>query len=560
MGPKSLKDRVYNRLSALKTERSPWITDWQDVSDYVLGVRGRFLGDDTRGTATTDTRPERNEALYNETAKFAANTLASGMMAGITSPARPWFKLTPPDPEMADYGPVKEYLDDVEKILLTIFAKSNFYNSMHTVFRDLGMFGTAAIGAYEDFDTVVRYEPYPIGSFCIAQNGKREVDTLYREYSMTVGAVVGKFGLEKVSQTVRNLWNNCQYDERVDIIHAIEPNDGRKYDSPLAADMPWRSVYFEKGGNGNQPLMKSGFRNRPFFAPRWTTMGEDVYSIIYPGSDSLGTNKALQVQEMDKAIAIEKMHNPPLIGDASLANEPLDLIAGGVTYAANMAATGKPGLSPVYDVNPRINELVNDIKEKENRILRHFYADLFLMVTEMDRAQITATEIAERKEEKLLMLGPVLESLNHEMLDPNIDRAFAIAQRAGILPPPPEELQNGSELKVEYISILAQAQKAVSTASMEATAVFAMNLAAANPDALDKIDMDQMIDEHARAKGAPVKVIRSDDDVAEIRENRAQQMQQQQMMEQAAQAIQGAKTLSETSTDGDNALAAMMGQ
>jgi hypothetical protein len=559
MKPKSLKQRTLDRHEALKRERSPWITDWQDVSDYVLGIRGRFLGDSKTSSSSNKERPERNETLYNETAKFASNTLASGMMAGITSPARPWFKLTTPDPEMMEYGPVKTWLDDVEKVLFLIFSRSNFYNIMHQSYRDIGAFGVTALGEYEDFDNVAHFESYAPGSYCLSLNGKRQVDSLFREYRMSVKSVVDKFGLDAVCKTTKSLYDRGNYEEGVDIVHVIEPNEGREFGSPLARNMPWRSVYFEKGAPDHQkPLRFSGFQEQAFFAPRWSVIGEDVYSVIYPGMDSMGTNKALQVQEMDKAIAIEKMHNPPLVGDAALANSALDLIAGGVSYVPNMAATGKPGLTSVYDVNPRIAELVGDIQEKENRIMRHFFADLFLMVTEMDRAQITATEIAERKEEKLLMLGPVLESLNNELLDPVIDRTFAMAQRAGILPEAPEELSD-TDLKVEYISVLAQAQKAVSTASMESTAAFAMNLAQANPDAIDKIDMDQMIDEHSKAKGAPPKVIRSDDDVAEIREMRQQQMAQQQAMEQANMAAQGAKTLSEMDVSPDNALGLMSG-
>lgn len=555
----SLKNKVFNRLQAMKTERSPWVSDWQEASDYVLGVRGRFLGEGDSESSSTDVRARRNEMLYNEVAKFAAVTLASGMQAGITSPARPWFKLMPPDPYMAEFGPVKTWVDDVEKILYKIFAKSNFYRSMYQIYLELGVFGVAAMGEFEDFDTVARFETYPVGSYCIALDGKRDVDTLYREYSITVGAAVNKFGLDAVSDYVRRMHSQCQYDAPVSIIHAIEPNRDRKHSSKLAKDMPFRSVYFEKGGPGDNPLLISGFRDKPFFTPRWQVFGEEAYSTIYPGADSLGTNKALQVQEMDKAIAIEKMHNPPLIGDASLARERLDLIAGGVTFSPDMAATGKPGLSPIYDVNPRIAELVQDIDVKENRIYRHFYADLFLMITQMDRRQVTATEIAERKEEKMLMLGPVLESLNNELLDPVVDRTFNLALRAGILPKPPKELQ-GADLQVEFTGILAQAQKAVSTASIEATARFSAELASVNPDALDKVDTDQMIDEYARAKGAPPKVIRSDEDVAAVREQRAIQMQQQQAMAMASEAVKGAKTLSETEMNGDSALAMITGQ
>jgi hypothetical protein len=382
---------------------------------------------------------------------------------------------------------------------------------------------------------------------------------MYREFTLTVKQCVDRFG-EQCSAHIRHAYDRGDYQTPIDVVHAIEPNDSRKFDSPLSADMRFRSVYFEAGeGCQDGYLHLSGFREDPIMSPRWEVVGEDVYASSYPGIDSIGTNKSLQVEELDKATAIEKMHNPPLVGDAALSQSGmLDLIAGGVSYVPNMAAMGKPGLQSVYDVNMRIGDLKEDIMEKENRISRAFYEDLFLMVTEMDRAQITATEIAERKEEKLLMLGPVLESLNTELLDPVIDRTFSLAQRAGILPPPPSELDN-MDLKVEYVSVLAQAQKAVATASMESTIGFAANAAAIWPEARHKIDIMQSIDEYARAKGAPPKVIKSDDDANAAIAAEQQQAQMAAMAEMANAATATAKTMSETDTEADNALTQLTG-
>ena len=547
-----LHKHVTQRLQALKNLRSDYLTDWMELSDFVLGARGQFLTDEKvsgRG---------RNPHLYNETAKQAAHTLAAGMMAGITSPARPWFRLGTPDPALMEFGPVKDWLDEVQRIMLTIFSRSNFYNVMQNMYLELGTFGVACSGLYENFDKVIRCEDYTVGSYCIGLDGERNSDALYREYSMTVGGMIKRFGKGNVSQTVRNLYDRGQVDSKVKIIHAIEKNDGRNYDSPMAKDMPWRSVYFEEACEGHKPSLVSGFESKPFIAPRWSTVGDEVYSSSYPGIDSLGTNKSLQIEELDLAIAREKMHNPPLVGDSSLRQAGVDLINGGITYVPNMATGGKPGLAPVYDVNPRVNELNESIGKKEARIERFFFADLFLMITQMDRAQITATEIAERKEEKMLMLGPVLESLNYEALDPIIDRTFAIAQKAGILPPPPKELE-GVDLRVEYMSVLHQAQKAVSTSSIEATTAFTANLAQIWPEARHKINAPQTVDEYARAKGVSPKIIRDDAEVEQRIQAEQQQAMQQQAMEAGMAASQATKNLSESRTDEDSVLNALTG-
>ena len=546
------RSQVLKRLSALERERSPYISTWQECSDYILGTRGRFLRDQyTLG-------PKRNANLYNEKAKLASNVQAAGMQSGITSPARPWFELATPDPDMLEYAPVKEWLSQTQKIMLLVFARSNFYNSMHSLYQEIGAFGQMPVGIYENFDNVIRCSPYTVGSYYLAVNGERDVDTLYREYMMTVRQIIERFGKKNTSRAVLNLWDKGNYDELVPIIHAIEPNTGNKYGSPLSKDMKYQSVYLEKNGNNDAILFKGGFQEKPFIAPRWEISGEDVYASAYPGLNSLGSNKSLQIEEIDKQIAIEKMHNPPLVGDSVLESSGADLIAGGISYIPGMAATGKPGLAPVYDVNPRIMELTQDIREKEARIDRHFYADLFMMITDMDRAQITATEIAARKEEKLLMLGSVLERLNNEALDPIIDRVFAMCERAGILPEAPQELA-GQKLRVEYISVLAQAQKAVSTSSIEATAAFTMQLASVFPEARHKFNANQAIDEYAKAKGTPPKVVNSDKEANASAAAEAQAAQQAQQMEMAAQVAESAEQLGNASLEPGSALSALAG-
>jgi hypothetical protein len=547
--PRDVRAEITKRLGALTKERAPYIPVWQDLSDYVLGGRGRFLSDNQR-------MPRSNDNLYNESAKMASNTQAAGMQSGITSPARPWFKLTTPDPDMAEFGPVKEWLGKTEQLLLLIFARSNFYNAMHSMYQEIGTFGQMPVGIYENFDNVIRCVPYTVGSYSIAINGEREVDTLYREYNWTVRQVVTRFGTKNVSQTVKNLWDKGNYDETVELIHACEPNKDHVPDSPIGKKKKYRSVYLEKAGAKDKILLHAGFDEQPFICPRWEVAGEDCYATSYPGINSLGTNKSLQVEEIDKQIAIEKMHNPPLVGDSVLEQSGADLVAGGVSFVPGMAATGKPGLASVYDVNPRIAELTADIREKENRIHRHYYADLFMMITEMDRRQITATEIAERKEEKMLMLGSVLERLNNEALDPIIDRTFAIAVRAGIVPEAPPEIA-GAKLRVEYISVLAQAQKAVSTASIEATAAFTMNLAQVFPDAVHKFDAMQAIDEFSKAKGTPPKVIRTDKEAEASMQAQQQAQEQAQQLAMLQQGAETAKTLGDIPSGDDSALAAL---
>jgi hypothetical protein len=313
-------------------------------------------------------------------------------------------------------------------------------------------------------------------------------------------------------------------------------------------------------------LRQSGFDEFPAMAPRWDVTGEDIYGTDCPGMTSLGDVKALQIEEKRKAQAIDKMSNPPLSGPATLRNVPVSSLPGGLTIYDQGE---RQALAPVYQVDPRIQELMLDIQRTEQRIERAFYADLFLMLSMSDRRQITAREVEERHEEKLLMLGPVLERLHNELLDPLIDRTFAVMLRAStdgngrwldraVIPEPPQELR-GVDLKVEYISILAQAQKAVGTVGIERIAGFVGGIAALNPEVVDKLDLDQMVDDYGELTGVSPKLVRPDDDVVARRAQRAKQLAAQQAIAQAQPMAETAKTLTEAKPDGEDMLSQLTG-
>lgn len=187
------------------------------------------------------------------------------------------------------------------------------------------------------------------------------------------------------------------------------------------------------------------------------------------------------------------------------------------------------------------------------RIKRVFYEDLFLMLSNTDRREITAREVDVRQEEKLLALGPVLEQLNQDLLDPLIDIAFTLMDRQGLIPEPPQDIQ-GKSLRVEYISIMAQAQKLAGIASIERFAGFAQGIAAVNPEALDKIDTDQILDVYGDRLSLQPGIVRSDDKVAEIRQSRAQAQQAAQVAATVQQGAAAMRDLSGADMEGDNAL------
>lgn len=557
----------------LDNERSTFIAHWRDLSDFVQPRRARFY------TSDVNKGDRRNQKIIDSTATMALRTLRSGMMSGVTSPARPWFKLATADPELSESGPVKMWLSKVQKIMTTSMLKSNLYNTLPTVYGDLGLFGTAPMSVEEDFSGDVFYtQSFPIGSYMISKNEMGKVDVFIREFRMTVRQVVQKFGLtdgsteidwSNISTYVKNLWDVNQTEQWVEIVHTIMPNpdhDPRKLDSKFKKFL---SVYYERGiggatsqgylqsGDGEKMLSEKGYDYFPILCPRWEVTGEDVYGTDCPGMLALGDVKQLQIGERRTMEAVEKMIRPPMIGPSSLKNQSASILPGDITYLD--IREGMQGFRPVHEIQFRIQEMEQKQDQVRGRIQRAFFEDLFLMLANSNRRQITAREIEERYEEKLLALGPVLEQLNQDLLDPLIDIIFDIHLKQNLLPEIPEELQ-GLELKVEYISVMSQAQKLVGLGGLERFLGYAGQAASLDPVVLKKIKFDQMTDVYADIVSLDPNIVRTDEEMEAMQAAESEVAGRQQALQEAQATANTAKTLSEIPMSGDSALNGMLKQ
>lgn len=546
----TIKEQLLKQVSLLNNDRSSFEPHWRDLSDFINPRGSRFLVTDV------NRNDRRNTKTVDPTATLANRTLSSGMMSGITSPARPWFKLATPDPDMMDYGPVKLWLEAVQRRMNEVYNKSNLYQSLPLLYSSLGTYSTGAMAVLEDDEDVIRTMMFPIGSYYLANSARGSVDTCYRKFTMTVRQLVMEFGMSNVSASVKGLWESGSYETWIEVIHAVYPNIDRDTGKLDSKNKRVKSVYFEVDGDNDKLLRESGFDEFPIMAPRWEVNGEDVYGSSCPGMIALGQVKALQLEQKRKSQLIDKATNPPMIGPTSLKNQRVSLLPGDITYIDQM--TGQDGLKPAYLVNPNTADLLADIQDTRQMINSAYFVDLFMMLQNINTRSMPVEAVIEMKEEKLLMLGPVLERLNDECLNPLIDRTFSIMARKNLLPPPPDVLQ-GMPLKIEYISVMAQAQKSIGVSSLSSTVGFIGQLAQVKPEALDKLDTDQAIDAFAEMSGVSPTVIVPQEQVNQIREERAQQQKQQQAMAMGMAAAQGAKTLSEAQTADPSVLTAISG-
>lgn len=554
------RERCERLRAGLLQERSSFLPLWKELADNLAPRRYQQF------TAQAGKGDKRNQAIIDSSPLLSVRTMRAGMMAGITSPARPWKKLTTSEIELDEVPAVKRWLDVVNKRMDSVFQRSNLYNSLPNVYGDEGVFGIAAMAVLEDEKDVMRTHVLPVGSYSCGINERGIVDTLIRDIPLTVRQIVQMFvdmseapstRWRNVSLTVRNLWDAGNLDTRVDVSQCVYPNADFNPKYSDSKSKRYASYYFEHGSDVNNAVLStSGYDTFPFLVPRWEVTGTDVYGTSCPGMDALGDTKALQLMQRRKAEAIEKMVRPPMIGPSALRNAKASILPNDITYLD--VRDGQQGFKPIYEVNPRIAELLADLQETQKRISRVFYEDLFLMMVMSDRRNITATEVSERQEEKLLMLGPTLERNNDELLDPLIDRVFDIMSANGMIPEPPEELQ-GQPLKVEYISIMAQAQRMIASSSLERFSRFAGSIAQLDPSVIDGVNMIEMVREYGSDMGVQAKILKTDDEIESARQQRAQQQQAAAMMEQMKTMAGAAKDLGQVPTEGANAAAQLLG-
>jgi uncharacterized protein YgiB involved in biofilm formation len=506
---------LLRRWGELKDERASWMPHWTELSKFLLPRSGRyFIQDRNRGA-------RRHNNIYDSTGTRAVRVLAAGMMSGMTSPARPWFRLSTPDADLNKHQPVKIWLDACTQLMLTVFNKSNVYRALHQTYEELGVFGTAAKVIMPDYKTVAE---------CVKE-----------------------FGYKQCSKTVQGLWDAGTLGAWVPIIQIIEPRADRERDfkSKAAKNMAFRSCYFEQGASEDQYLLESGYNEFPGLCSRWSVSGGDIYGNS-PGMEALGDVKQLQQEQLRKAQAIDYMVKPPLVAPTSYKNRETDMLPGGITFG-----DGTEAIKSAFEVRLDLSHLGADIADVRERIKSAFYADLFLMLSEQNETRMTATEVAERHEEKMLMLGPTVERLHNEELNPLIQSTFNRMLRVGMLPPPPQEL-HGVTLQVEFISMLAQAQRAIGTNSIDRFVGNLGQIAAFAPGVLDKFDADDWADEYSDMLGISPSLIIGNDKVALIRQGRAQQAQKQQDAAAANQQADTVQKLANAPMGNNTALASLV--
>lgn len=540
------------RLAALKSEADQYKSVWQEINEYVLPWSGRFLFSDSELKGV-----RRGEYVYNSSTYNAIQIAASGLHGGLTSPSRPWFEIVHPDEQMMEVSSVKKWIYDLQENERRLLSQSNFYAKIQSLYYEALAYaqGVMLIEADPKMQGI-RVRALTCGEYWLASGADLRVNTLYRKFSMTAGQMRETFPEKNLSQAVRTAIDDNRLDETFYIIQAIQP--WGTFDKSTHKTWSYESVYFEEGARDNDAILRRrGYRTQPFVAVRWNTNGDDVYG-YGPGWMSLADIRQLQTQERAYVNAVNWIADPAWLVSDSMKDR---LAAGEIRPGAIVAANPQEAQNlfrPLIAGGFDFNNIRLKIQETEERIRQAFYNPLFMMVMGRER-EMTATEIGQLVEEKGMLLGPVLEAFQSELFDPVLARVYDIMQNDfHIVPPPPPELAD-TDLSIQYISILAMAQKQAGLSNLNHFLTIATQLQPYFPDSMDKINGDEVIDTLYTINPINPSIIRSDDEVAKMRMQRAEQAQQMQTAQNIPAYAGAAKDLAGAQLSPDNALGAAMG-
>tara|TARA_E500000081_G_scaffold154253_1_gene190663 strand:- start:2196 stop:3797 length:1602 start_codon:yes stop_codon:yes gene_type:complete len=515
--PKAKK--VLDTYSTLRTQRNTWENHWQDVADYMLPRKADITQKRTKGD-------KRHDQIFDGTATHALELLAASLHGMLTSTTSSWFALKYRNDIINDDDGAAEWLEDCNKVMLQAFSRSNFQQEIFELYHDLIAFGTAGMFIQNDEDDDLRFKTIHISELFIAENQKGIVDTVLRKFFLKARSLPTMFPKAEFPHAIKDLINNKPQDD-VTIIHAVMPNEmGGIYENSV--NKPFSSCYVHE--DTGFLFSESGFNDFPYVVPRYLKASNEIYGRS-PAMNALPDVKMLNTMSKVSIKAAQKQIDPPLMVPDDGFVLPVRTVPGGLNF---YRAGTRERIEPL---NIGSNQPLGLQMEEQRRkaIRENFFVDQLLSV---QGNNMTATEVMQKSEEKMRILGPVLGRLQSELLQPLITRCFNILLKQNKFREVPEFLQD-QMIEIEYVSPIAKAQKAGDLSSiMRGIEVFGA-IQQVSP-VFDYLDVDGLVNHLKDVIGLPAKILRSRAEVEQIREEKQQQAQQMQQMQEQMQMAEAA--------------------
>lgn len=513
---------LMRRFQSLYTQRQVWESHWQEIADYVIPRKADITKKRTDGD-------KRTELIFDSTAIHAAELMAASLHGMLTNAATRWFSLRFRDRMLNDNDEAKEWLESVEDDMYLAFNRSNFQEQVHELYSDLICFGTGVMFIESDPDTQVRFSTKHCAETFLSEDDKGRVDTVFRQFKMPAKAVIQRFGEEVLDNKILNAAKKDPY-ENITLIHAVYPRDARDVTRKDNRNMPYASVYVHP--ESRTVLSESGFEEFPYVAPRFLKASFEIGYGRSPAMVALPDIKMLNKMSEVTIRAAQKQVDPPLMVPDDGFMLPIRTVPGGLNFYRSGT---RDRLEPL-NIGANNPLGLNMEEQRRQAIQSAFYVDQLIM---SQGPQMTATEVIQRTEEKMRLLGPVLGRLQAEMLQPMIARVFSLMSRQRVFTPAPEFMSN-SEIEIEYVSPLAKAQRSGDVQAALRMIELLMPLSQIDPSAMDYIDTDGMAKYLLKMLSIPATTVRGNEEVAEIRAQRQEAEQAAQAEQQAAQFMESA--------------------
>jgi hypothetical protein len=518
MAETDLTKDLLKRFGKLVTQRQTWESHWQEVADYMMPRKADVTKQRSKGD-------KRSELIFDSSPLHAVELLSASLHGMLTNPSTPWFSLRFKNVDTGDADEANEWLQDTTEKMYDAFNRSNFQQEIFELYHDLITFGTASMFIEEDADDIIRFSTRHIGEIYISENNKGRIDTVFRKFKISARAAILQFGEKNVSNALRGTAMKDPYEE-VTILHVVYPRENYDPKKKDAKNMPFASCYIEL--DNKHEVSQSGFNEFPYVVPRYLKASFEIYGRS-PAMTALPDVKMLNEMSKTTIKAAQKQVDPPLLVPDDGFILPVRTVPGGLNF---YRAGTRDRIEPL-NIGANNPLGLNMEEQRRNAIRDTFYVNQLMM---QNGPQMTATEVVQRNEEKMRLLGPVLGRLQSELLRPLIDRTFAILLRKKIFRQAPQFLA-GQDIQIEYVSPLAKAQRSSELQSiMRAIEIFG-SLAQISP-VFDHINIDNLVTHLADIVGVPAKVLNSKAEVNAIRQKKQQEMMQQQQMQQMQQIAQ----------------------
>jgi len=509
---RNLASELKNNLSRLMEKRSTWESHWQEIADLMLPRKAEITKERARGD-------KRSTQIFDATGIHSLELLAASLHGMLTSSANRWFSLRYKEAVLNENDEAREWLEDsIDKMYLA-FARSNFQQEIFENYHDLIAFGTSCLMVEEDEDDIIRFSARHIKEIYIEENKKGLIDNVYRKFKLTVDQAIQKFGAENLSKEINNTYKSNPYDE-VEICHIVRPRsiyDGSKQDKK---NMKFQSIYFEHGTD--HVISVGGFNENPYVVSRYLKSSTEIYGRS-PSMNALPDVKVLNKMVEHGLKASAKMIDPPLLvpDDSMLA--PVRMTPGSLNY---YRSGSRDRIEPL-NIGQNTTVTLNAENARREAIARMFHVDQLQI---QSNRTMTATEVLQRNEEKMRILGPVMGRIQSELLEPMINRVFSIMLRNRLFREAPPILAN-QEIDIEYVSPMALAQKGQELQNVMRGLELFGSLSQTMP-VMDYIDENGLVKQLVQTLGLPARMIKSDKEVQGIRMERQEAQQQQMQMQQ----------------------------